>query len=88
MRKRNNVIKLSNNIGEEYINKIDSILYLCKLINNDNIDDISLSSMNDIYLGDDFVIFISDKNNIFKYVLPYDERANKEIELILDSIKD
>ncbi len=88
LRKRNNVIKLSNNIGEEYINKIDSILYLCKLINNDNIDDISLSSMNDIYLGDDFVIFISDKNNIFKYVLPYDERANKEIELILDSIKD
>lgn len=87
LRKRNNVIKLSNNIGEEYIGKIDSILYLCNKINNDNISDISLSSMDSIYLGDDFVLFVSNKMDIFKYVLPYDERANEEIKLILDSLK-
>ena len=89
LRKRNSIIKLSNNVGEEYIDKIDSILCLCKKLDNDiNIDNIRLSNMNTIFLGDDFVLFVSNKNDIFKYVLPYDDRALKEIDLILESIKD
>ena len=87
-RKRNDAIKLSNNIGEEYLSKIDIILYLCKMENEDlKIDDISLSNIDVIYLGDDYVVFVTNKKNVFKYVLPYDERANKEVDIILSTIK-
>ena len=87
-RKRSNAIKLSNNVGEEYLSKIDIILYLCKMENEDlNIDDISLSNIDVIYLGDDYVVFVTNKKNVIKYVLPYDERANKEIDIILSTIK-
>ena len=88
LRIRNDVIKLSNNIGEEYIRKIETILYLCKLEDNSiNIEDISLSKMENIYLGDDFVVFLTSKGNILKYVLPYDDRAEKEVELTIERIK-
>lgn len=88
LRKRNNVVKLSNNIGENYLNRIDAILYLCKKYNDDNIDDIHLNDMDSIYLGDDFVLFYTNDHKIFKYLLPFDIRANNEINLILDSLKD
>lgn len=87
-RRRNAVVKLSNNVGEEYLNRIDTLLYLCKLEDeNTNLENIVLSNMDTIYLGDDYVIFITEKNSILKYVLPYDERAPKEIEMILEAIK-
>ena len=88
-RQRNNVIKLSNNIGEDYLNKINTIIYLYKLNNPDqNIDDISLKIVDSIYLGDDFVLFVTLKGNIVKYILNYDDRVNKEIDLILSSLKE
>ncbi len=84
---RNNVIKLSNNIGEEYLNKIDTILYLCKMEDESiDISNITLNTMKNIYLGDDYVLFVTEKNNVIKFVLPYDERANKEIALIMEDI--
>ena len=86
-RKRNDPIRLSNNIGEEYLNKIDTILYLYNLENTDNVDSISLSTIDTIYLGDDYVIFVTDRDNIMKYVLPYDERASKEVDMIMSQIK-
>lgn len=87
-RKRNNVIRLSNNIGEEYLTKIDTILYLCKLEDpNIDINNITLSMIDTIYLGDDYVLFVTNRDNVLKFVLPYDERAHKEIELIINQIK-
>ena len=44
--------------------------------------------MDSIYLGDDFVLFYTNDHKIFKYLLPFDIRANNEINLILDSLKD
>lgn len=86
-RKRNSVLKLSNNIGESYLNKIDTILYLCNEENSEiSIDNIVLNDIDTIYLGDDFVLFVTNKNSILKYVLPYDERANDEIKLIIESL--
>jgi hypothetical protein len=83
-RKRNNIIRLSNNIGEYYLNKIDTILYLCKLEdNNVDINNITLSMIDTIYLGDDFVLFVTNRDNVIKFVLPYDERAPKEVDLLL-----
>jgi hypothetical protein len=86
-RRRSNVIKLSNNIGEDYLNRIDAILYLWYKNVSDDVDDktISLSSYDTIYLGDDFVLFNKD-NEVIQYVLNYDTRAEEEIKLIIDSI--
>lgn len=85
-RRRNSVIKLSNNIGEDYLNRIDTLLYLCKMEDESlNIEDITLSNINTIYLGDDFVVFVYD-NTVLKYVLPYDGRAMKEIDIIMEGI--
>ena len=87
LRPRNNVVKLSNNIGEEYLNRINSIMYLWSLENpSERLDDIILSSIDTIYLGDDFVIFINE-DKLVKYVLTYDDRVYKEIELIENSLK-
>ncbi len=87
-RKREDVIKLSNNIGEEYLNRIDAIMYLWQLENQDVMqEDIVLNMMKTIYLGDDFVLFITEKNNYIKFVLPYDERASKEVDLIVKEIE-
>ncbi len=87
-RKRRNVLKLSNNIGEEYLNRIDTILSLCKQEDDQlKIDNISLSTIDTIYLGDDFVLFVTDKKKIIQFVLPYDERAKEEIDSIIKSIK-
>ena len=88
-RRRNSIVRLSNNIGEEYLNKIDTILYLCKLEDESiDINNITLSMINTIYLGDDFVLFVTNRDNILKFVLPYDERAAKEVELLLLQIKE
>jgi hypothetical protein len=86
-RRRSNVIKLSNNIGEDYLNRIDAILYLWYKNVSDDVDDktISLSSYDTIYLGDDFVLFNKD-NEVIQYLLNYDTRAEEEIKLIIDSI--
>lgn len=87
-RRRNSVIKLSNNISGEYVWRINAILYLCKLEDDSvNTDDIMLSGVSSIYLGDDYCLFITERNNILKFVLPYDERAPKEIELLLKEIE-
>ncbi len=89
LRKRNTVIKLSNNIGEEYLDKISAIMYLYHLeYPEEPMEDISLGMMKTIYLGDDFILFITEKNNYIKYVLPYDERASKEVGLIINEIEE
>jgi hypothetical protein len=89
LRKRRNVLKLSNNIGETYLDRIDTILSLCKEEDESvNINDISLSTIDTIYLADDFVLFITDKKKIMSFVLPYDERAKEEIEVIIKSQKE
>lgn len=86
-RRRNSAVKLSNNVNEEYLKKIDIILYLCKVEDNSlNIDNICLSDMDTIYLGDDYVIFVTEKKNIIQFVLPYDERALKEVSMIVEEI--
>lgn len=87
LRKRNHVMKLSNNVNEENLNKIDTILYLCKYEDkNVSIENLNLSDMDTIYLGDDFVLFVTEGNHILEYVLPYDERAWKEVSLIKESL--
>lgn len=87
-RKRNDVIRLSNNVGEEYLNKIDTILYLCKVEDPSiDINNITLSMIDTIYLGDDYVLFVTNRDNILKFVLPYDERAHKEIDMLLQQIE-
>lgn len=89
-RRRNSVIKLSNNIESGYLAKINMIIKMCELENID-VDykgDISLSLMRSIYLGDDFVLFESNTDQIIKYVLPYDKRAMREIDLIMESLKE
>lgn len=86
-RRRNDVIKLSNNIGEDYLNRIDTILYLCKLENHSiDINNITLSMIDTIYLGDDYVLFVTNKDNVLKFVLPYDERAAKEVDVLLGQL--
>ena len=87
-RKRNDIIKLSNNVGEEYLNKIDTILYLCKLEDDSiDLDNLSLNMMDTIYLGDDYVVFVTNRENVLKFILPYDERAHKEVEMLIKQIE-
>lgn len=87
LRKRNNVIKLSNNIEESYIKRIKLLIDLCKEEKSANFDgDVDLNTVDTIFLGDDFVIFITRNKQIIKYILPYDERAKREVELIIDSL--
>ena len=40
-----------------------------------------------IYLGDDYVLFVTNRDNVLKFVLPYDKRAHKEIDMILEQIE-
>lgn len=88
LRKRNDVIKLGNNMLDKYINKYMLILNMYKDLNNDvDIKNISLSEVKAIYLGDDFVLLVLNNGNVINYVLPYDKRANKEIDLILEKLK-
>ncbi len=87
LRNRNPVLKLSNNIEDMYINKLDMIIALCKKNNLSEYDgDIVLSTIDSIYLGDDFVVFVTANKQIIKYVLQYDKRVNAELELVLKSI--
>ena len=86
-RKRNKVIKLSNNIGEEILNKIDAIIDLCREENVKGSEiNVSLDMIDTIYLGDDFVLFVTKRENVIKYILPYDTRANNEVNLIINSL--
>ncbi len=80
LRKRNDVIKLSKNLDENYYNKICLIM---SLSNNKNT---GLDKFDTIYLGDDFVIVVYGKSTIV-YNLEYDVRAIQEIDTILDIIK-
>ncbi len=87
-RKRNHVTRLSNNISEEYLNRINTIIYLCKLEDKSiDVNNIMLSMIDTIYLGDDYVIFVTNKDKILKFVLPYDDRAIKEMEVLIEKIK-
>ena len=87
LRIRNNVTKLSNNIGETYLAKINSLLYLCKLENPTLNINVNISEMDTIFLGDDFVLFLDDKGNLLEFVLPYDERARDEIKSIKERLE-
>ena len=88
LRNRNNVLKLSNNLEDYYINKINTIISLCnKEGTSDFLGDIKLSTVDTIYLGDDFVIFITNNKQLIKYILPYDSRAINEVNLIVESLK-
>ena len=81
-RKRQPVKRLSNNITGIYLNKINEIIYLCKKLNkNLPINNITLNNIDTIYLGDDYVLLKTPKK-LLKFVLPYDKRAKKEIELL------
>jgi hypothetical protein len=85
---RGSITRLSNNIGESYIAKIKTILDLYKLENaNADVDSININNMDTIYLGDDFVLFIDDKGNYGEYVLPYDDRAKEEVNIIKEKIE-
>ena len=88
LRKRNTVMKLSTNIGEDYLKIIDNIILLCKENDNSLNTDISLSMVDAIYLGDDYVIFVTEKKNIVKYILNYDERVETEVQYVIDSISE
>lgn len=86
LRNRNNVIKLSNNIEDYYIHKINTIINLCKIEKVCEYDgDIKLSTIDTIYLGDDFVLFLTNNKQFIKYILPYDKRALNEVNLIIKS---
>jgi len=39
-----------------------------------------------IFLGDDYVLFITEKKNIIKYILDYDDRVTREVQLVLNSL--
>lgn len=84
---RNKVIKLSNNIGEEFYKRIETILELYRIEFNENMEMPHLSNMDTIYLGDDFVVFVNDKKEITSYVLPYDNRAKEEVDYINNMLK-
>ena len=87
LRNRNPVLKLSNNIEDLYINKLEMIITLCKKYNMSEYDgDITLSTIDSIYLADDFVVFVTSNKQIIKYVLTYDKRVNSELDLVLNSI--
>ena len=87
LRHRNKVLKLSTNIGDDYLSLIDNIILLCKE-NDDNINtDVSLSMVDTIYLGDDYVLFVTEKKNIMKFILNYDDRVNDEVNFILESME-
>ena len=45
-----------------------------------------LSIIDTIYLGDDYVLFVTNKDNVLKFVLPYDERATKEVDVLLSQM--
>ena len=83
---RGSVTKLSNNIGENYQAQINTILYLFKL-EYPEANIININSMDTIYLGDDFVLFVDDEKNFYEYVLPYDDRAKEEISSIKESLE-
>ena len=83
---RGSVTKLSNNIGENYQAQINTILYLFKL-EYPEANIININSMDIIYLGDDFVLFVDDEKNFYEYVLPYDDRAKEEISSIKESLE-
>ena len=88
LRNRNNVLKLSNNLDDYYINKINTIITICNEEGTSEfLGDIKLSTIDTMYLGDDFVIFITNNKQIIKYILPYDNRAINEVNLIVDSLK-
>ena len=86
-RKRNDVLKLSNNVGEEYLDRVRTIIELVRIekkIDNINID---LSKIDTIYLGDDFVLLVTNDQEILDFVLPYDSRAKDEVKELYEKIK-
>ena len=88
LRNRNPVIKLSNNLEEYYIQRIEVIVAICKKHNDALYDgEITLSTIDTIYLADDFVVFLSNNKQILKYELNYDKREDNELELVLKSIE-
>ena len=88
LRNRNPVIKLSNNVEEMYIRKIDVIMAICRDHNDALYDgEITLSTIDTIYLADDFVVFLSNNKQILKYELNYDKREDNELDLVLKSIE-
>ena len=86
--------KLGDLLGSREFNNVEcrlainTIINLCKIENVLEFDgDIKLSTIDTIYLGDDFVIFITYSRQLIKYVLPYDYRAMNEVNLIISSLK-
>ena len=87
LRNRNPVLKLSNNLEDLYINRLEMIIALCKKYNMSEYDgDITLSTIDSIYLADDFVVFVTANKQVIKYVLNYDKRVKSELDLVLKSI--
>jgi len=80
-RRRNSILRLCNNVDEACLRKINRIMLI--LNNGIVINDDYLSQIDSIFLGDDFVIFIDKKEKANIYQLPYDKRANIEIDTII-----
>lgn len=85
-RKRNDLLKLSNNTDMKNINKIKLIMELSGCT-TERIKKFDFDSCKAIYLGDDYVIF-EKGNHILEYILPYDNRAKEEINKIRKIIKE
>ncbi len=86
-RKRNEAIKLSNNMGEEYSDRINTIVELVKAekkIDNFNLD---RNKIDTFYLGDDYVLMVTNEGEIIDFVLPYDSRAKDEVKNLYELIK-
>ena len=85
-RKRNDLLKLSNNTDAKNINKIKLIMELAGCT-KERIKKFDFDSCKAIYLGDDYVVF-EKGNNLLEYTLPYDNRAKDEIIKIRNIIKE
>ena len=83
LRKRNPIVKLNKNFEPKYLNKINTIIEL----SSNNNKCINYKILDTLYLGDDFVILVNNDNSIIEYNLEYDERAKKEIDLIIKRVK-
>ena len=87
LRPRNPVLKFSKSMDEKEEEALHKILSLWSHIDiHFSLDDIKFDEMETIYLGDDFIVFITDAKEVRSYVLPYDERAKKEAEKIIANI--
>ncbi|MGM9834964.1 MAG: hypothetical protein ACI31M_04225 [Bacilli bacterium] len=84
---RNEVIEINGICNVWQTKKIESIIKEYCLVNGIEMRNTDIENYEKIYLFDDAVILIDKEKNIYSYVLPYDERAIKEVEGIISTYK-